>query len=399
VNKASPDGKPSGKSSSRKSSGRKKGRSKGKLQGLVVKCPDCRARLQINPKARVTIGQCPRCSCEMDFDEAIKHGGPAYIVGEPRPGQTVGEYRIKKILGRGGMGAVFLVSHPFTGRKLALKALRKTYSNVAKFRGRFDREIEVLQTLDHPNIVKIHGHGESDGVHYFLMNRVKGGSLRDVMKQGSLNLQERLQVIREVCDALQHAHDKHVIHRDLKPQNVLIDEARHAHVVDFGIARLTRNNLLNLTRTGQIIGTSRYMAPEQQRDTKHVDARADVYSIGVMTYELFTGKLPIGNFAPLSRLAPELPPAVDRVVEKALEVRPRDRYSRPARFWSDFEKALSGPSASSRRKLHVAAAVAAATVVVALLGMWISSMWRRTGPAPDPAPKISREAPTEAVGE
>jgi serine/threonine-protein kinase len=335
----------------------------------------------------------------MDFSEAISRGGPAYIVGEPRPGQVMGEYRIEKLIGRGGMGAVFLAAHPFSGQKIALKVLRKTYSDVPKFRGRFEREIEALKTLDHPNIVKILGRGEANGVHYFMMNLVRGVSLRDVMKAGRLNLRERLQVVREVSQALQHAHDHNVIHRDLKPQNVLIDDGLHAQVVDFGIARLTRNNLLTLTRTGQIIGTSRYMAPEQQRDTKRVDGRADVYSIGVMAYELLGGRLPFGSFAPLSRLAPQLPPAVDAVIEKALEARPEDRYAGPGKFWADFERALKGPSAATRRRLTAAGAVVGGVVALALLGAGVAALLRgvaaphaagRQAPAEAPAPPAGR---------
>ena len=358
-------------------------------KSIIVACPDCRARLQVNPRAKQTVGKCPRCDCGIDFAEAIRHGGPAYIVGEPLPGQEVGGYRIDKLLGRGGMGAVFQAAHPFSGQKIAVKVLRQSYSDEPTFRARFQREIEALKALDHPHIVEILGSGEADGVHYFTMTLVNGISLRDVMKQQRLNLKERLQIIEEVCSALQHAHDSGVVHRDLKPQNVLIDEARHAQVVDFGIARLTRGNVLSLTRTGQIIGTSRYMAPEQQRDAKHVDCRADVYSIGVMAYELLTGQLPVGSFAPLSQLNPGLPPEVDPVIERALEVQPEDRYAGPGSFWQEFGDALKGRPRSVRRRLRLAAAVAAAAVVAALLWLWATSVHSGDPerPGPDrPAP-------------
>ena len=213
------------------------------------------------------------------------------------------------------------------------------------------------------------------------------------MKQGRLNRRERLQVIREVCLALQHAHDHNVIHRDLKPQNVLIDEGLHARVVDFGIARLARSSVLNLTRTGQIIGTSRYMAPEQQRDAKHVDGRADVFSIGVMAYELFTGRLPIGDFAPLSRLAPDLPSAADPVVEKALEVRPQDRYASPADLWQDLDAALSGEPAGRRRRWILAAALVAVAAALALLGTRVCRA--STRPA---SPEASSAGPDRPLG-
>jgi len=357
---------------------------------VVVKCPDCRARLRLNPRAKRTVSKCPRCECEMDFTEALQ-GGPVYILGEPRPDQLLGDYKVEKLIGRGGMGSVFQAFDPNTGEKVAIKVLRKTYSDSAKFRARFEREISVLLKLYHPNIVKIINRGEANGVHFFTMDLVNGVTLRDIMKKNELNLKARLQIIGEVCSAVQHAHDRNVIHRDLKPQNIIIDENGHARVLDFGIARLTRDNLLNLTRTGQIIGTSRYMAPEQQRDTKHVDTQADVYSIGILAYQLLTGKLPIGNYTPLSELVPQLPAEIDPVVDKALEVRPQDRYDKPERFWKDFERALAGRSRNAKRTIAVAAAIILALAALVGIVLWIRAASRTDARAPSRGPAQSAQ--------
>lgn len=219
--------------------------------------------------------------------------------GEPRLPERIGEYRIERLLGEGGMGAVYLAEQRHPRRKVALKVIRAGIAGPRLMR-RFEFEAQVLARLEHPSIARIYDAGMIDAgtgaQPFFAMEYVEGLTLDTYINRNRLSVRERLKLIAEICDAIHHAHQKGVIHRDLKPANILVDAAGRPRVLDFGVARATdadTNSATMRTDIGQLIGTVPYMSPEQlSGDPNDLDIRADVYALGVTAYEVLTGRLP-----------------------------------------------------------------------------------------------------------
>ena len=251
-----------------------------------------------------------------------------------------GRYRIESKIGQGGMGTVYLGIQTNLNRPVAVKVLAEDLSKDPHFQGRFQREAGLLASLDHPNIVSIHDLGEEDGRHYIVQAHVAGPggtplNLRELMAGKPLEQDIALGLIIQICSALQYAHGRGVVHRDIKPENILIDEEGNARIVDFGVARASLGEQ-TLTLPGTIMGSLRYMSPEQKVDSGKVDARSDLYSLGVVIYEMLTGTVPEGRFELPAQVRPNLDPRLDAIVDRALQAALERRYQSAAEVASDL---------------------------------------------------------------
>ena len=236
------------------------------------------------------------------------------------------QLQILELVGRGGMGAVYRAKQPALDRWVALKVLPPQSTQRPGFAERFAREAQALARLNHPGIVAVHEFGEAGGMPYFVMEFVEGVTLRRMVQQHRLGPREALQIVPQICDALQYAHDEGVVHRDIKPENILVDRKGRVKIADFGIAKILVGDQVHQSLTqDQVLGTPHYMAPEQVERPRAVDHRADIYSLGVVFYEMLTGELPLGKFAPPSRKV-EVDVRLDEVVLRALEKEPEHRY-------------------------------------------------------------------------
>ena len=235
----------------------------------------------------------------------------------------IGGYAILNKIGSGGFGSVYRAYGLSSGRAVALKTLNPELAASDHFIERFRRESLLTAEINHPNVIRILDEGEDGGVHFIAMEMMSL-SLRDALSTGSLPMSRAMDICRQAALGLKAAHDRGVIHRDVKPENILIGANGTVKVSDFGIAHA--DSLPNLTATGVGIGTDRYMSPEQIKDSKRVDARADVYSLGVTLYEMLTGKCcDLGEPAKASR--PAIPSELGRIVDKCIEPDRENRYA------------------------------------------------------------------------
>jgi predicted Ser/Thr protein kinase len=258
------------------------------------------------------------------------------------------QLEILELLGRGGMGAVYKVRQKNLDRLVAIKVIPPTAAKDPAFAERFAREARAMARLNHPSIVTVYDYGETNGVFWLLMEYIDGINLRQTLQAGRLTPAEALSIVPPICDALQYAHDQGVVHRDIKPENVLLDRSGRVKIADFGLAKLLGKGPddFTLTHTQQVMGTPRYMAPEQIEKPTSVDHRADIYSLGVVIYEMLTGELPLGRFAPPSERA-ALDVRIDQVVLRALEKEPDRRYQRASQVKTELASASSWPAASA----------------------------------------------------
>ena len=277
----------------------------------------------------------------------------------PTESFEIGPYRILGLLGEGGMGRVYLAQQVHPQRQVALKVVRGLSTAVVD---RMRREIEVLAQLEHPGIARLYAAGESRvddvDVPWLALEYVRGVDLVRHAQEKNLDLVERLRLLIEIARSVQYAHDRGVIHRDLKPGNILVDDDGHSKVLDFGIARLREDGAQGLTQDGQVLGTLPYMSAEQLAgDSSRIDARTDVYSLGVLAYELIAGRLPHPRlntstiFEALDILRHETPPRLatisptargdlDTVIMKALATEREQRYSSAADFADDLQRII-----------------------------------------------------------
>ncbi|MFT5408706.1 MAG: tRNA A-37 threonylcarbamoyl transferase component Bud32, partial [Verrucomicrobiales bacterium] len=288
-------------------------------------------------------GGCPHCLARMLAQETGKDEG------NPSPplaaGDTLGGVEILAPLARGGMGVVYKARQPKLNRVVAIKVIDAKLAGVPEFTQRFEREARALAVLNHPNVVQVFDHGHEDGLCYLVMEWVDGASLREILTAGHLSVDDALRYVPQICDALEYAHAQGVVHRDIKPENILIDREGQLKIADFGIARMRCDEQTGqefVTEAGQMMGTPHYMAPEQQKHTDRVDHRADLYSLGVVFYEMLTGELPLGRFpTPSQRVKVDV--TLDEVVLKTLEHDPNRRYQRA----SEIKQALTAPPAAA----------------------------------------------------
>ena len=319
----------------------------------TTNCPECGADLPANaPK-----GLCPQClmkagmkvsnenaktgSPEMSLD-ATENATPPQGFVPPEPAELAEKFpqlEVIELLGQGGMGAVYKARQKQLDRFVALKILPPEVGQNAAFSERFTREARSLAKLNHPQIVTVYefGHTE-DGLYYFLMEFVDGTDLRHIIQAGELTSDQALAIVPKVCEALHYAHKKGIVHRDIKPENILLDTEGNVKIADFGLARLLGKptSAYTLTQSGQRMGTPHYMAPEQIEHPQEVDHRADIYSLGVVFYEMLTGELPIGRFAPPSKKV-HVDVRLDEIVLHTLEKEPELRYQHASEIKTDVE--------------------------------------------------------------
>jgi predicted Ser/Thr protein kinase len=257
------------------------------------------------------------------------------------------QFEIMELLGRGGMGVVYKARQIQLDRIVALKILPPEDAASPGFIERFRREARSLGKLSHPNIVNVHDFGDTNGLYYFVMEFVDGVNLREMIRAHRLTAAEALAVVPKICDALQFAHEEGIVHRDIKPENVLIDKKGRVKIADFGLAKLLGREEIDprLTVSGATLGTPRYMAPEQVEKPGSVDHRADIYSLGVVFYEMLTGELPMGRFAPPSQKV-RIDVRLDEIVLHALERDVDLRYQHASEVRDDVERVTSNPAAA-----------------------------------------------------
>jgi predicted Ser/Thr protein kinase len=247
------------------------------------------------------------------------------------------QLEILELLGHGGMGAVYKARQTGLDRLVALKILPAEFGRDENFMQRFSREAKALARLDHPNIVTVHDFGRAGDLCFFVMEFIDGVNLRQLRQTGALDPKTALALVPQICEALQYAHDEGVVHRDIKPENILVDKRGRVKIADFGLAKLLGAHAEHtLTGSHQAMGTFHYMAPEQLAGAAAVDHRADIYSLGVVFYELLTGNLPVGRFAPPSKKV-HIDVRLDEVVLRALEAEPERRYQQASEVKSDVE--------------------------------------------------------------
>jgi serine/threonine protein kinase len=269
------------------------------------------------------------------------------------------QLEILELLGQGGMGAVYKARQPKLDRLVAVKVLPAEWGKDPAFAERFAREARALARLTHPHVISVFDFGESDGLYYFVMEYVDGVNLRAILQERRLSPPEALTIITQVCEALQYAHEEGVVHRDIKPENILLDKKGRVKIADFGLAKLLDRPAAGFTLTGsqQVMGTPHYMAPEQIDRPREVDHRADIYSLGVVFYEMLTGELPLGRFAPPSEKA-AIDGRLDDVVLRTLEREPHKRYQHASDVKSEVEAICRQPAAPTVRDLPRAVPVA-----------------------------------------
>jgi tRNA A-37 threonylcarbamoyl transferase component Bud32 len=271
-----------------------------------------------------------------------------------RPGQIFHGLEVTELLGKGGMGVVYKARQPALNRFVALKLLPGKMAEDPEFQARFQREAQALAALSHPNIVSVYDFGSEGSLFFFVMEFVDGVNLREILHQKKLAPEEAFKIVPQLCDALEYAHGEGVVHRDIKPENILIDKKGRVKIADFGLAKLSGQATgPTLTKTDVAMGTPRYMAPEQFESTKGVDHRADIYSMGVVFYEMLTGEVPMGHFDPPSRKV-DVDVRIDRVVLKALEREPERRYQSAGAVKTDVTK-VTVPVPKAQTTVPVAA--------------------------------------------
>ncbi|TAL05092.1 MAG: serine/threonine protein kinase [Verrucomicrobia bacterium] len=331
------------------------------------KCPHCG-----KPVPTTALGGiCPECLLKAGLADTGEIGPGGTVVAKPtsQPAPRVEEIaphfpqlEIIECLGRGGMGAVYKARQPKLDRFVALKILsrkRDDGTRDTEFTQRFEREARALARLNHPDIVAVYDFGEAGGFHYLLMEYVDGLTLRQLLSRTTerkLSPEEALAIVPKICEALQFAHQRGIVHRDIKPENILLDKEGRVKIADFGIAKIVtpltpslspsdgervagRPGEGNLTQN-QVIGTPHYMAPEQVEKPATVDHRADIFSLGVVFYEMLTGELPLGKFQPPSRKV-QVDVRLDEIVLHALEKEPERRYQHASEVKTDVETVVA----------------------------------------------------------
>lgn len=325
-------------------------------------CPECGAKLPANAPE----GLCPRClmksarlqtapsdiaDSEVGSDVPTSATPPGKFV-PPKPHELAGQFpnlEIIELLGQGGMGAVYRARQKHLDRLVALKILPPEVKQEPAFAERFTREARSLARLNHPHIVTVYDFGHTDdGLYFFIMEFVEGTDLRQVIRNAELSPKEALTIVPQICDALQFAHDEGIVHRDIKPENILLNKKGRVKIADFGLAKILDSpaTVYTLTQAGQRMGTPHYMAPEQIEHPDRVDHRADIFSLGVVFYEMLTNELPIGRFPPPSQKV-KVDVRLDEVVLRTLEKEPERRYQYASEVRNDVETICSGRQAKT----------------------------------------------------
>jgi serine/threonine protein kinase len=311
---------------------------------------------------------------------------------EPEAPPTLRGYRIQRELARGGMGVVYLATQEPPGREVALKVVRLQGPHREETVLRFQREVGAVAKMDHPNIISVYEVGAADGLLYFSMSLVEGGTLKDTIQEQRLALRPCVELVERMARALHYAHERGVLHRDVKPENILVDRAGVPYLTDFGLAR-DASDQARVTQTGAIAGTPLYMSPEQASGQSGLDHRTDIYSLGATLYELLALRPPFAAKSLVALLAniaaeepprlrsvdPRIPRDVETIVEKAMRKDRNDRYTDAGAFADDLGRFLAGKPIAARpvpawqrvwmsaRRNPVVAALATALLLAAVI--------------------------------
>lgn len=362
-------------------------------------CPKCAAVIPDEAPG----GLCPQCALEgvataaKPITGARKSAPPSIAEIAPH----FPELEILELIGAGGMGAVYKARQPQLDRFVALKILSHDLAGDPTFVERFNREARVLARLSHPNIVGIHDFGTAGPYCFLTMELVDGVNLRQAMQAGRFTPAEALEMVQHLCSALKFAHEEGVLHRDIKPENILIDSKGRVKIADFGIAKLVgedREQDFTLTLQGSVLGSPHYMAPEQIETPGDVDQRADIYSLGVVLYEMLTGGLPIGRFALPSEKA-AMDARIDHIVMRTLEKERGARYQSAGEFSTEVEalgkntappasKPAALPAEPGAARFSLAAAILTGISIPLVIIMFLAMKIRLTGShgAAEPGP-------------
>jgi serine/threonine protein kinase len=339
-------------------------------------CPRCGAPLASTASPK---GLCAKCLLLAASEEVPGSDPRTSETGSasrpPSPAELAEHFpglEILELAGQGGMGAVYKARQKGLERLVALKILRAEVASAPDFAERFAREARTLAALQHENLVTVHEFGQAGPWYYLVMELVDGVDLRHLMAERAVAPREALSIVAQVCDALQYAHDQGVVHRDIKPENILVDRRGRVRILDFGLSKLVGARAgAVLTRVDQVMGTPHYMAPEQWEKPQTVDHRADIYSLGVVFYELLTGELPIGRFEPPSHRRLALDVRLDDVVLRALERAPERRYQHASEVKSRVEEI--GSSSAPLPAVHPASAKDSGRHRLIPHGVWLGA--------------------------
>jgi eukaryotic-like serine/threonine-protein kinase len=362
--------------------------------GAVMLCKSCDT---VNSEE---LSQCVSCGAELPNAEKTQTLFGATFDSGPGsrpsvdfsltllPGSDLGpRYGIERLLGEGGMGKVYLAQDRELNRKVALKLVRPELANDPRSLERLKQELLLASSISHKNILRIHDLGEATGVKYISMAYIEGSDLHDILEDaGKLPIKRALRMARQLVGALEAAHAENVVHRDLKPRNILVGKSDQIYVADFGLAKSLATDLSGMTHTGAIVGTPRYMSPEQVQG-QAVDHRADLYAFGLILYEMVTGDVPFRGASSLERmyqrvkekpknpqvLNPEVPDYLAQIIMGCLEKEPERRYQNAGQILRDLDTG-SAPARSSARRMQdfgrrrpVWLSVAALALVLALV--------------------------------
>lgn len=357
---------------------------------------------------------CPACLLGSALPEGAGDEIAGGVSGEGLSGGTVfGHFLIRHLLGRGGMAAVYEALDTRLDRTVALKVLPSEFLHDPTFGRRFENEARLIASLEHPNIVPIYETGIEAGVPWMSMRLLRGGTLGALLQRARLPPHEVVRLLRQVAAALDHAHAVGVVHRDVKPANILLDAAGTASVADFGLAQLMERDA-GLTQTGMLTGTPHYMAPEQALG-KRADHRSDIYSLGIVAYEMFVGTPPFGGDSPVSVLLrhvheplpiPDGPLSEARWIEpvkKAAAKAPADRWPAASGFVDALESSLGAAPAVEQQKKRLLpwatprrVAVGGGIVLSAAALAWLLVLQPQAVP-PEPQPAAAAEPKEEMV--
>ena len=344
-----------------------------------IGCPECGKPLP----ADAPQGLCPGCLGRMNLcadtlvdDEAVQ-AGPTIPPEELAP--HFPQLEIIECLGRGGMGVVYKARQKTLNRLVALKLLSPEREQDAQFAERFTREAQALARLSHPHIVTVHDFGHTGNFFYLLMEYVDGVNLRQALGAGRVTPEVALAIVPPVCEALQYAHDRGIVHRDIKPENLLLDREGHVKIADFGIAKMLGAHPGGIAEAeGQTVGTPHYMAPEQRDTPLSADHRADIFSLGVVLYEMLTGELPEARLLPPSRKA-SVDVRLDEIVMRALESSPELRWQTADEMRTRLETmaVYAPPSATAEERPRSAFRHNAGRLLWLLAGLLIAAFFAR----------------------